>query len=260
MGAHEHFWFHRGLLWEFASVVIAGSRGVSASVRLAQERPQSVSTNKPYGIIIGPGVLAPKLPYFLLEEILRNELGVDVFVADMGIFNMHSHTKMMRLASDFVSRTMNTYSLRQVVFVGHSIWGVIALMYLGNYPERVKRIFCIASPVCVGAQTPWSALAWAVSTFVVRPAFQQRVLENMYRRATPHAKKIATISTASDIILPNEATCFPGAENYVYDAKRDTRFPDYSSVLLDTHAGFHLHPYTLDIIFRTLCEEADEEN
>ena len=256
MGADKEFWLHRELFRELLSALIVGARGVSASRRFAQERVRHVSKNKQYGIIIGPGVLAPKFPYFLLEETLRHELGVDVFVADMGVLNAHSHSKMIQLASSFVSRTADTYGLRQVVFVGHSIWGLIALMLLGCQPERIKKVFCIASPVNIGAQTPWKALAWAVSTFVARPVFHRRILENTIHKAAPHAKKIVTISTMRDIILPNEATYFSEAQNYVYDAALDTRFREHpDNVLLDTHSGLHLHPYTLDIIFRTLKEE-----
>jgi len=311
MGADNSFWLHRGLFWEIASAVILGGRGIAASGRFAREQKvRSISHSRSsarYGILIYPGVFAPKLPYYLYEETLHNKLGVDVFIADMGFINAHSHFQMMRLARESFLHTLEVENLNQLVLVGHSIGGLVALMLLGYYPDRIKKVFCVTSSVNTRARTPWKALAWVISTFVARPGVQKRVLKNIIQNAAPYAEKVVTISTMSDVILPNSATrfLFPGAKNYVYDARRDARFSrqfgeealayarrrleNYRNILndrrlwatrdterfwrdvekfynktwslfdmtiLNTHAGFHVHPFALDVIFRTLQEES----
>lgn len=260
MGADKEFWLHRGLFWEFVDALTVGGRGVAASWRFANEhekRPMPRKTRPRHGCLILEGVLAPKVPYCSLEEVLRNKLGVDVFIADMGFINIHSRFQMMRLARESFLHTLEVENLDQMALIGHSIGGLIALMLLGHFPDRVKKVFCIASPINIGAQTPWKALSWVISTFVARPHLQKKALASIIQRAIPHAEKVVTISTARDIILPNKATRFPfpGAKNYVYDAHHKGRFQDCSSALLDTHAGLYMHPFTLDIIFRTLQEE-----
>jgi hypothetical protein len=98
--------------------------------------------------------------------------------------------------------------------VGHSLGGIQSILLADLFPDKIKKVFAIGSPVWgCGLQMYEDA----IRTLLNVPADEwRRFQEEVVPR---NAHKIVTVSCEDDILAPRPKCVIEGAKNYVVDAE-----------------------------------------
>jgi hypothetical protein len=96
--------------------------------------------------------------------------------------------------------------------VGHSLGGIQSILLADLFPEKIRKIFAIGSPVWgCGLQMYEDAIRTLLN---VPPAEFERFQKEVVPR---NASKIVTVSCEDDLLAPREKCVIDGAKNYVVE-------------------------------------------
>lgn len=103
-----------------------------------------------------------------------------------------------------------------VTIIGHSLGGIQAVRLAELYPDKIKKIIAIASPI---HGSPWPVYENGIRTLLDVPTeefdrFREQVVPSV-------AQKLVTISTPHDMMAPIDKCTVEGAKNYVIDTGED---------------------------------------
>jgi len=98
----------------------------------------------------------------------------------------------------------------EVFLIGHSLGGIQAVWAASLFPEKVKKIFAIGSPLY---GSPWPVYEDGIRTLLdVSPErfdhFRNTIVPSF-------ASRLVTISCPHDIMAPVDKCSVPGAANYI---------------------------------------------
>lgn len=156
------------------------------------------------GLIIG-GFATSKYYYKPLQWRLQ-QAGLDVSLAHPGPFALNIWPLEI-----FLANTMATLeSIDEDVFlIGHSLGGLQALYLADRFPEKVKRVYTIGTPIW-GCGVP--IYEEVIRTLVNVPENEiLRFREDLIPRV---ASRVVTISCDTDNLAPSPLCVIPGAQNF----------------------------------------------
>lgn len=134
-----------------------------------------------------------------------------------------------------------------ITIVGHSLGGIQAMLLAAMYPEKVKKIFALGSPVWGCPQTVYEEMICTLinvskDDFAL---FQHDMIPLI-------AQKTTTIACMDDSIAPPEKCEIPGASNFIVEADKDNATASHlllpylhvtvEIVLREIHALESTHP------------------
>lgn len=185
------------------------------------------------GFIIG-GFASVKWYYKPLQWWLKREqLEFDLIHPGPFGLNVWPLDTFLSYACSAIERTQG-----DLLLVGHSLGGIQSIYLADLYPDRIRKVFAVGTPVW---GCPQKVYEDSIRTLLNQPIkewerFQQEIVPRQ-------ASKLVTISCENDLLAPRSVCVVAGATNYVVTA--DNEGLSSSHLLL---------PY-LNATLRIICDE-----
>ncbi|MBS3903546.1 MAG: hypothetical protein KGZ30_04220 [Anaplasmataceae bacterium] len=213
------------------------------------KRTRSPRSNGQFGLIL-PGFTAPWMVYRNLQWFME-ELGWYSMVGNFGWLNISSLRRQKHLLDANLRKFIATVGRPPDVVLGHSLGGIEGVWLLTEYPS-IQKVIAIGSPFNEG--TPWRIAELGASLFIAPHAVHARVLREIVDRGKVMAeKKIVTISSVNDRLVPPSHAAFPGARNIIIRPTDYRHFPNCRRrAHCDTHTGLPNFPLVRAILRREL--------
>ena len=177
------------------------------------------------GFIIG-GFASIRVFYLPLKHWARDELDLECRILPDGLmgFNVGDVGKFLGNASTYLA-----FAKEPVTLIGHSLGGLQSMWLATQFPDKVERVFAIASPIHGLKNSRRQRL---LSNHLNVP---QEQFDALRKVLIPRVlDKIVTISTETDVVCPPEVCYIEGAGNHLVSLTRFEQriFPPVSAHLM----------------------------
>src|SRR5882724_13456403 len=157
-----------------------------------------------HGYIIG-GFASLKIYYWPLQYLLKKH-GLDVELIHPGPLGLNIWPLSSFEAE--ISRILDTLD-HPIFLIGHSLGGIQAVWSAHSHPDKIQKVFAIASPL---HGSPWAVYEEGIRTLL--NVSLERYNEFKHIMLPSVAPKLITISSMSDVLAPIGQCAVKDAKNY----------------------------------------------